>query len=384
MCRLFAFVFFVFSVFSVVSVSGQGSLVRHRLFVSQLGAEDLAALYSAQDAERRAADLLLGFYESYDAAAGIVMAYGKAGGMAAADSLQARFTETRKLASERARELETVWEKIFDNKTFAYNYILEACGEREELRRMESAGRDTGDEIARRRDGEESEQVLEYLEQKALLLNYERTLARLLGALSAVDSLAGASRVFEMLKRPLPALELVERSFIDYQPIKIYSPSRYNSANPVPQVTEYRNGIVYRVRLGRWSARQVVSVFKGVFPLGFRREGALWDYYAGGYEDFAASEKALADMKKRGFAKAVLVVWNDGVATVLGAGQFRVEIGGGGLSEGVRAAIKGDVDITRLGEKYVVGTFDSGVDAERVAAALRAADPELDVRVVQI
>ncbi len=368
--------------FVSVPVLGQRALVRHGAFVSRLATEDLQALREAHDAERRVADRLLRFYENYDAAAGIVEAYDKAGSAAAADSLQKQFGATKKEADALAQELAMLWERIFDNKTFAYNYFLEVEGYRGVVSDMEQASRDAVDEIARRRDTEESGHVLEYLEQKTLMFVYERTLAELLGADDAADSLARAKAVFDMLKRPLPRLVLKERSFIEYQPVKIFSPARYNSNNPIPQVAEYATGLVYRVRLGSYTAKQAVSIFKGVWPLGWKQSGKMWDYYAGGYADLAAAEKALADMKKRGFSKAVLAVWNDGKMTVLGAGRFRVVIGGVELPDEVRKEL-GTAEVVRQGDgSFAAGPFTNGMDAERVAVAVRKAAPEMEVKVI--
>ncbi len=367
---------------STVTAMGQRQLIRHEAFVSRLAAEDLSALYAAQDTERRVADLLLRFYESYDTAAGIAAAYSKVNGAATADSLFTRFEAAKKDAGAQAQEIALLWEKVFDNKTFAYNYLLDVSGQRAVLSKMEQAGRDASDEIARRLDGEESEHVLEYLEQKSLVFIYERKLAELLDAKEAADSLARAQTVFDMLKRPLPRLELEERSFIEYESAKVYSPAKYNAKNPIPQVAEYKNGIVYRVRLGSYTVKQAVGIFKGVYPLGWKQNGKMWEYYAGGYEDLAAAEKALADMKKRGFTKAILAVWNDGTMTVLGTGRFRVEIVGEDLSEEVRKAIGAAEVIRQQDGVFTAGLFTNGLDAERVAAAIRKADAELEVRIV--
>jgi hypothetical protein len=357
---------------AAVPAFGQRSLVWHGAFESRLAAEDLRALREAQDAERRVADGLLRFLESYDAAAGIATAYGKASGAAAADSLYRQFGEARATARTHARELALLWERAFDNKTFAYNYLLDMAGQRAVLARMEQLSRSAVDEIAGRRDGEESEEVLKYLEQKTLIFGYERALAELLGAEAAADSLARAQTVFNMLKRPLPRLELAERSFIEYLPIKVYSPARYNAANPIPQVAEYRSGCVYRVRLGSYAARQAVSVFRGVHPLGWKQNGKMVDYYAGAYDDLAAAEKALTDMKRRGFAKALLAVWNNGELTVLGAGRFGVVIEGEELAEEVRAAL-GDVEVIKGDGTFTVGPFADALAAQRVVEAVRKA-----------
>lgn len=378
-------VFIAAMVLSLSAASAQGPLAYHKVFGTHLGREDAAALRAAQDTERRAQDLLLRFYENYDAAAEKAVAYGKASDAAAADSLLVGFKAARAAANAAADELASLWERIFDSKTFAYNYLLDVRGERATLAAMERAAQGVMDAVADRRDGEESEQVLNYLETKGLVFEYERTLAKMLGSKETLDSLAGAERVFGLLKRDLPRLELRERSFIVYEAVGIYSPARYNAAKPIPKVAEYRTGIVYRIRLGSYAARQAVNIFKGVWPLGFREEGGKWTYYAGGYADLAGAEKALADLKKRGFGKAVAVVWNDGEMTVLDEGEFRVEIEADELPDAAREAVAAaGRDVVRSGDRFTVGVFGDGMDAERAAAAIRQASPELIIRTVEL
>ncbi len=375
----------VFALMAAGAAWGQSLLVNHGIFRARLSKDDYAALTAAQNAERRAADLLLRFYENYDAAADVAEAYAKTSSATEADSLYSAFTAATSAMGDTSRELGGLWESIFDNKSYAYNYILETNGQRQVLQRMESAGLAARDEIAGRRYGEESEAVLRYLVMKGLMFDYERTLAGILEADAALDSLGRAEHVFGLLKRSLPRLELEERSFIDYRPITVHSPSRYNANNPIPEVTIYRNGIVYRVRLGLYPARQAVSIFRGVYPLGYARASEKWAYYAGAYATLAEAEKALADMKKRGFGSAVLALWNDGAMVVLGTGTFRIEVAGGELSDSVRAAINAaGKDLTRAGDRYIIGPFGSGIEAERVAVSIRAADPEANVRTVGV
>lgn len=361
----------------------QNSLTANESVRGRLTDGDYRALVAAGEAERTAAALLARYYENYDTAAALAAEYEKATDAATADSIWVRHDALTAVGEDIADSLGATWERIFDNKTFAYNYLLDVGNHRDVLLRMEQAGREAHDEFARRSEDVQQEGVLKYLTFKSLVFRYEKTLAELFGMTGAADSLRAAEETFVVLKgRALPSVELRERIFIIYEPIAVHSPARYNAANPIPEVEVHRRGTIFRVRLNTYTARQAVAVFKGLYPLGYVREGDRWTYYAGGYAEPEEAEKALADVKKRGFAKAVLVVWDDGEAVALTDGAFMVEIAAAGaLSEAVRGVITATgMDLVRSAAGFSVGTFDSGLGAARVAAAIRRADPSLSVR----
>lgn len=354
---------------------------RHEAFRSNLSDDDFKALSAAEAAERGAADLLLRFYEAYDNAAAVAAAYDKVSDVRVADSLHAAFERAVILEKGAARQLNSTWEQIFDHKTFAYNYLLEVLGKYDVLEQMQHRTTEAMSRIADGREGVESGDVLRYFVQKELIFSYEHTIGELLGA--PLDSLNEAQHVFELLHKPLPPLSLAERSFITYEAVRVASPARYNAAKPIPAVQVYRQGLVYRVRVGNYPARQAVSAFRGMYPLGYAQSGTRWDYFAGGYADLAGAEKGLAEVKKRGFSGAVLAMWNNGVYTFLGTGAFNVEIDAKELSTDALSAAKASGrDLTRVGDRFVLGRFDNGLDAERAAAAIRTADPSLTVTTV--
>lgn len=372
-------------------------LTANERFRELLPAEDYAALVRAQSLERPAADMLLKYFTNYDGIAAMREEYESTESAAVADSLYARYTVLDGMNVAVADSLADMWSTIFDNKLFAYNYILQTQNQMRLLARMEAAGRETRDEIARQRPNTASEEVVAYLLEKSLVFEYETTLAELFGLTAAADSLDNARKIFELLKRPVPDIAYTERSFIEYADITVHSPAKYTASNPIPEVAVYRSGLVYRIQLGVYTARQAVSVFKGAYPLGYvRQDDGKWAYYAGAYADFAGAEKALEEMKKRGFRNAKIAVWSNGNAVVLedkpvtgnnGPVTYRVEISGarGGLPEATReaiAAVDDGKDISRAGNLFMVGPFTTSLEAEEMAAAIRKSDPALSAGIV--
>ncbi len=365
-------------------------LVRNDIFRRSLPTEDHAALLRAQTVERHAADLLRRYFENYDRLAILAGEYATADSVTVADSLFATYLAIDRANAAIADSLGSQWNTIFDNKLFAYNYLLQTRNRADMLSRMEDAGRSVRDEIARQRDGAASEEVTAYFEQKGLVFEYETALAEMLGLGAAVDSLNHAAETFKRLKRPLPAVEIEERLFVEYSDIAVHNPAKYNAANPIPEVEVYRRGLIYRILLSTYKVRQVVSIFKGLAPLASAEKDGQWRYYAGGFADFRQAESALEDMKKRGFRNARIVVWNNGEALVLDEKpadgvSWRVEIEGTHISDEVREAIStadGGADISRSGDTFIVGPLQTAFEAEKVADAARKADPAISVRTV--
>ena len=368
------------------------NLVRNDVFLKLLPGEDHAALLRAQAGERSIADLLAKYRENHALAADLAMEYANAENAVTADSIFASPLALERANADIADSLADAWNEIFDNKLFAYNYLLQTQNKSHLLARMEAAARDTRDEIARQRANAASEEIVAYFEQKELVFEYEKAIAEMFGLGAAADSLRSAADAFRLLKLPLPNIKIEERLFIEYADIAAHNPAKYNASNPIPEVEVYRRGLIYRIVLNSYKVQQVVSIFKGLAPLAYSREGGQWSYYAGGFVDFAAAGSALENMKKRGFRNARIVVWNDGERLVLdekpaAGASWRVEIAASQISDEVRKAISAadnGVDISRSGDLFIIGPFATPFEAEKVADATRKADPSLKVRNVQI
>lgn len=155
--------------------------------------------------------------------------------------------------------------------------------------------------------------------------------------------------------------------FLEYEPIGFVTPARYNAQHPIPEVETYERGTIYRILLGTYANRTNGGyLFKGAYPLGYERVDGRYAYYAGGYRTLDEARAAQEQMRKKGFRRPEIVVWNDGERTNLAdaaeeghAPMFRVEIGGlENLSEELRTAVldaAGSCEISRAGHLFIVG-----------------------------
>lgn len=109
----------------------------------------------------------------------------------------------------------------------------------------------------------------------------------------------------------------------------------------------------------------------------------------------AEAEEGRLLLKKRGFLKPQIVVWIDGQYRNLSEepmptvpGGYRIEISGAqSLPDAVREVMKTEapeVQLSRAGERFIVGQFADKAVADQVAASIRSAEPALDVRIVEV
>lgn len=381
-----------------VSKKGDANLVQNAIFKESLPSDDYAALLRSQEAEKIVNGLVVGYIHNYDAIAALAPEYRIAHNSSLADSLFARYLHAAEENARICESVDSLWNYIFDNKLYAYSYMLEKQNQTDVQSRLEAALRDMRDRIAQRRKESQSEQIAAYFEQKKLMFEYEKALAEMFRFTEAADSLSRAEKTFKAQVRDIPQIPFEERLFLDFQNITVHTPSKYNAQNPIPELTVYRRGSIYRVLLEIYPAKQAVAVFKGLYPLGYLRQNdGKYAYYAGGYTQWDAAKTAVEEMKKRGFRNAKAVVWNDGMASTLdekpvvnSAGvpvTFRVEISGAGnsLSESMQTAMQQVAegkDISRAGSLFMIGPFNSAVAAETAAASIRNAGSRLTVKIM--
>lgn len=379
-------------------VKGDANLVQNAVFKELLPPDDYSALLRAQSAEKAVNDQVVRYLRNYDAITALATAYRAADNARLADSLYARYVMVADENAYLSESVDSLWNYTFDNKLFAYSYLLETRNPTDVRSRLETAVRDTRDRIARHRDASQSEQITAYFAQKKLIFEYEKALAALLKLTDAADSLARAEKTFNALVRDIPQIALEERLFLDFQNISVQNPAKYNAQNPIPELTVHPRGSIYRVLIDTYATRQAIPVFKGLYPLAVMRQSdGKYAYYAGGYADWDVAKTAVEEVKKRGFRNARAVVWNDGTASVLDektalnsggmSVTFRVEISGAGnsLPESLQAAIQqaaDNKDVSRAGATYMIGPFNSAVAAETAAASIRNADSGLSVRIM--
>ena len=373
---------------------GVRNLVDNACFRRELPAEDYAALQQAQRLERTAADCVRRYRANHTALGQLADAYRAAAAEEEALEIYRRYTALDARNQALADSLAMVWNFVYDNKSYAYDYMLDKLGQTELLAVQEDAMAETARTYAEMQGTTASDEAVDYMLRKQLLVDYEVTVAHVLGLELAADSLRNVSKQLCTVDYRLPRQEVEERYFLVFDDISFPAVSPYDARHPIPECRVYSRGTIYRILLGTFSAKRPVTVFRGAAPLFYEVDGAgKWRYYAGGFATRRESEDAQARLKKRGFARPEIVAWTDGLYRNISvdgdasAAVFRVEIATPGpLSEEVKQAVARTArgaGLSRAGQKFVVGMFDDRAVAEQVVQAVRRADPELEIKIAE-
>ncbi len=372
------------------------NLVANRCFVEQLAPEDYAALRQAQRMESQAADFIVRYFVNYAALNELAAAYAAAQTEEEALDIHGRFTTLQGVNGVLADSLARTWEYVFDNKSYAYDYMMDKLGREELLTREEERRAATARELTALRGTTASDEVAAYFLHKRLTLDYERAVAEELALGTARDSLDAAANRLKTFDFRVPPVEVAERTFILYDSILFSKTPQYTYQNPIPECRVYALGTIYRILLGTFNTKRAASTFRGAYPLCYRiDEQEKWCYFAGGFATREEAEAAQEVLKKHGFLRPEVVVWTDGVYRNLSqdpeaaAAVYRVEITGGEtLSEAMKAQIQQtapEADLSRVGDRlFVVGSFDDRAVADRLAAELQALDGALEIKVTEI
>lgn len=371
------------------------NLVANAPFRDRLPARDYRALLTAQNREKAAFDLAARYIENHATISELMSVYDTVRLENEALKIQERCTALQEMNRTLGDSLHTVWSSIFDSKSFAYGYLLDLT-DHSDLRRIQQEELDkAARQIARLKDSAASAELVEYFIHKKMMLRMEREVASLFNLPAARDSLQAAENLLDRIDFRLSRKTFRERYFIDFEDAKIVRPSVYNYKNPIPECKIYTRGTIYRIRLGVFSSKRPVSVFRGVCPLGYLlNENRRWEYYAGGYATHEEAVKAREELKKAGFRSPVIVVWNDGEKSEPGDTAdpnktgFRLEIAGRTqLTDAVRELIDPflrEMQFSRISDRlYVLGMFFDKAQAEQLAARLMQADGELEIKVVE-
>lgn len=370
-------------------------LIDNLFFRENLPAPDYEALVRAQRLERVADGYVRRYRDNYRQMQELAGIYDTVRNERVAADLQEQFRTIEEQSRALCDSLAQTWSYIFDNKTYAYNYLLDRMGKDEELTRREQAMNEARRRLTDLEGAYFSDAVTGYYVQKQVVDDYEEGLARMLGLTEARDSLAAAAELLRGVDYLLTPIGWRERFFLDYQPLAFSSASVYNYRNPIPECRVYERGTIYRILLGTFRDKQSPSIFRGVSPLAYlRTEEGRYAYYAGGFETRAEALDAQRTLKERGFKRPEVVVWNDGVAATLGesdnnAVTFRIEVRSAeALNEQTLRALSAVVqehELTRVGERMVVvGPFQDKAAAERAALPLRGAAAGLTIKVSEI
>lgn len=372
------------------------NLVDNPCFRAELPAEDYAALQRAQRMEMQAVDYVNRLFANYSDIADLAEAYRAARNEEEALDIHERFEVLQRLNRVLADSLARTWNYIFDNKSYAYGYLLDKMGREEILTREEERLAEAARELTALRGQTASDEVADYFLRKRVSVDYETALAGVMELNAARDSLQGVAAQLAALEFRLPKIEVAERSFIAYDSVAFSATPKYSYQHPIPECRVYAHGTVYRLLLGTFNTKRAASTFRGAYPLCYRiDENGKWCYYAGGFATREEAEATQQRLKARGFVRPEIVVWNDGVYRNLSrepeaaAVVYRVEITGAEtLSEALRTRIReltGEAELSRVGPQvFVVGSFADKAVADRLAEELQTADGTLEIKVAEI
>lgn len=274
------------------------------------------------------------------------------------------------------------WEASFEENSYILSLLLDKQNKLAELNRINEtykAEKIPADEM------EETMSVVfaEYPAQKKLLLGYNILLAESLGLKSTVDSLEEVRKKIIPAQYAVDKIDLRPKEFVKYAGINIENPSPYNTSNPIPNIEIPKKGKLYSITVGTFSNKAAVSTFRNTAPVYVEklRQGGF-RYYIGLYRTFGAAFEDTQKAKDEiGFRRPEVVVWENGVYKNLTTeaskynGSFRVEIDG--LQGKIPPAVQNEIerfaakkDITRIDDKYFVGTFSNRLHALELTDAL--------------
>ncbi len=372
------------------------NLVYNIYLRDNLSAEDYAALRKAQKLETDAVDYANRYFANHATLAALVENYDSAQTEAEAAEILDRYEALQGLNRVLGDSLSRTWNYIFDNKSYAYARLLDKLGEEPVLTREEELAADAARQLSDLREEVASEAVADYFLRKRVLADFEGEVARVLGLDEALDSLRGVRSQLEAVDFRLPRITVTERYFLEYDSVAFSSVPKYTYQNPIPECKVYSRGTIYRILLGTFNTKRAAATFRGAYPLCYRIDDAgKWCYYTGGFATREEADRAQALLKKHGFLRPEVVVWVDGEYCNLAHESeaetgvaCRIEISGtDALSDEAKAAIAaaGDSELSRVGEdRFVVGTFASRSAAQQTASALRAVEPDLEIKIVEI
>lgn len=372
------------------------NLVDNLYFREHLAPEDYGALRRAQRMEAEALDYASRYIANYGTIGDLAEAYASAENETDAMEIYARYQALQGVNRVISDSLSLTWNYIFDNKSYAYAYILDKSGSDESLAREEALLSDAMRQFSAVEGKTASDAVADYLLRKRVIVDYEREVARKLSLDAALDSLNGVAAQLEGIDFRLPKIDVAERYFLDYDSVAFSPTPKYTYQHPIPECKVYANGTIYRILLGTFNTKRAAATFRGAYPLFYLIDGdGKWNYFTGGFATREEADKAQALLKKKGFVRPEVVVWTDGVYRNLSrepeaaAVSYRVEISGTEmLSDEIKAAIAQTAEgceLSRVGQQlFVVGTFDDRGVADRVAQAVRQKDAALEIKVAPI
>lgn len=374
----------------------RANLVYNKVFERSLSMADLRGLRQAQQQETDVVNRIREYLGVYDKMVAVQLEYERIDTESGADSLLQALDSLRLAAGVIENGVNNLWHNLYDNKLYAYNLILEKGKRLDVLASAEASLSKAQSQSEQIVSEFESDVLAEYFYRKGSLLEYEGNVAKALELTKAQDSLLKAKSALQRNNFCLPKVNIVRRSFIEHEPIKVVKPTLYTSKNPIPQTRIYEFGTVYRIRIGIFTNRPNLSALKGITPLSYtdKYHGGKYAYYVGGFRTEEEAREGVKYLTKLGFRSPVVVMWVDGeyISNIeewksknMG---YKIEISGvTTLSDAVKAhiSLRNDKAIfSRVGKVFIVGSFVSESDAKLVASEIVAMDGNIEASVKSV
>lgn len=372
------------------------NLIDNPCFGEELSEIDFQTLKKAQEKERLVRSYLERSLANYDSMSELSLVYDSVRTETEAIEVQERFASLKKENEHVLDSLSKEWNYIFDNKLYAYGYLMDKLRLDEVLQQEEQNLETVTQKYARMQGQFYSDVMCDYVLRKTYLNNYEQKVAEILGLTKAQDSLRVVAQALQNIPYRNEDVVLRERLFIQYEPIAFSRTPKYSYKEPIPECRIYEKGLIYRILLGTFNTKRAVSTFRGAYPLSYLiNENKKWEYFAGGFESLQEAEEAVRTLKKRGFLRPEIMMWKDAEKRNITRNpitekiSYRVEVRGASqISEEVRKAVQQHAegfDFSRVGAQlFVIGIFEEKTQAEQVLNVLREHAAELETKIVEI
>ena len=337
----------------------------NRYFANHGTLTELAETYAAVQTEAEAMEV----FERYNALQGV--------NRALADSLAA------------------TWNSIFDNKSYAYGYLLDKMGEEEVLAREEEALSEASRQLSALQGETASDAVADYFLRKRVVVDYEAAVAGVLALDAARDSLRGVAA----RSNPSTTACRGSKSPSVTSSTTTAWPSRRSRCTPT-RIHSRVPGLCQRHDLPHPARNVQHQARRRDFP---GRLSALLPDQRRGQVVLLCGRLRHAGRGRGGAGAAekarVRAARNRGVDRRRGPQPFARPRGGEshlprrdhrdrrpvGRSEGVIAATGEGYELSRVGSQlFVVGAFDDRAVADRLAESIRQTDAALEVKVAEI
>ena len=379
-----------------VAYPKRANLVANGLFEALLSATDLRLLRSAQADEQNALSKLKDYLRIYDKMVSLQLEYERVDTETEAEAVLQRLDSVRNIAGAAEDKFVNQWHQLFDNKVYVYNLMMEKNGHMEVVSNAEQQLSEALMQSEQVVGMYESDALIEYYFRKQALLDYESKVAEALELGAAKDSLVRVKKSLVKSEYTLPKVNIIRRTFIEHEPIKVIKPIIYTAKNPIPQTHIYDYGTVYRIRIGIYTNRPNLSALKGITPLSYtdKYHGGKYAYFVGGFRTEEEAQEGMNQLVKLGFKAPQMVMWVDGeyISNIpewksknLG---YNIEITGvAALSDAVKTHISLRNDkcrFSRVGSAFIVGSFASKADAEVVVSEIVAMDANIKAEVKSV